>query len=83
MSAKNAKAARRAEREAKGVSKGFERGCDEFARLASQRIAQVHAKLDEPIVRLDGRRQVLAVIVLALFGAATLACVLAALTGGR
>lgn len=83
MSARKAKAARRAQRADLGVTKQFERSCTEFERTAAQRLAQVHAKLDEPIERLDGRRRALASIVLALFGAAALGCILAALTGGR
>jgi ribosomal protein L9 len=78
VSGKNAKAARRAERETQGISKQAVRDQQAFVRIAAQQRAKSIAKLDLPIVRRDTRRKVLASLGLFIVAMILLAFVLTA-----
>lgn len=79
MSARREKQARRAAREARGISRAAAQAEREFAHAAARLRVRLNAR---PIVRRDGRRRVLAAVALIAVALLSLWWVLVAL-GGR
>jgi hypothetical protein len=66
VSARAEKSKRRNARYLAGISKAVERDCDEFEALVRARRAALAIEAEQPIVRRDGRRFLLALIALGL-----------------
>lgn len=79
MSAKQEKRHRQAMRYLTGISKQAEREQLEFAAECARVRMAKQADAELPIVRLDGKRKALALIVLALFAYVIASCVVAAI----